>query len=99
MVNTITLARCTGASVDGDPTFGAQFSASARVEYATKFIPGSDGNQVQCEAVVASRTEIRTTDRIWLPGDNVSSNEEARRAITVKHATTPSGDGFFEAYL
>jgi len=95
MVDTITIAREAGVDASGDPSFGSAFTAKARVEAITKFIPGINDSRIQVDWMVATETEIRTTDRVWLPGDDLSS--AGRRPVTVKHARRPSGGGHYEA--
>ena len=89
LVDTITYARQSGSDANGDPAFGTAQTAAARVEYATKLVIGPTGNQIQCDAVVATEVELRTTDRVWLSTDDIAG--AARRPLLVKYATTPRG--------
>lgn len=99
MVDTITLADRSGVT-GGTPSYDAQYTAVARVEDSDKKIIGTDGNELQAEHVIATETAIKTTTRIWLPGDDTAKNEEARRAIKIKHAREADGSGgHYEVYL
>jgi len=97
---TVTFSPPASVSAAGDPTFGAQTTARARVEYGTKFIYGRDNTELQCEAVIASDVEIPMGSRIWLPGTNPSDNNAAKRPLTVKRASSPGGTlTVYETYL
>jgi len=99
MTDTITLADRTGAT-GGTPSFGAQYAAAARVEASDKKILGTDGNELQAEHAIVTETEIKTTTRIWLPGDDTADNTAARRALRIKHAREADGSGgHYEAWL
>lgn len=99
MVDTITLADQSGVT-GGNPSFGAQYTALARVESSDKKIVGADGNELQAEHVVATETEIKTTTRIWLPGDDTADATEGRRALRIKRAREDDGSGgHYEVYL
>lgn len=94
MVDTITIARETGVDVNGDPSFSAPFTAKARVEAVTNFTAGINDDRIQIDWAVATETEIRTTDRVWLPDDDLSS--AGRRPSSVRHARRPGGGGHYE---
>jgi len=99
-VDTVTVARKTGKSSYGDPTFGAQFTIKARVENYTQLVVDPDGNEQRANHRIATQNQIYDTDRIWLPGDNTSSSDAARRAIKVAKATTKSGSALlYEVWL
>ena len=99
MPDTITLADRTGVT-GGTPSYGSQYTAPARVEASDKKIIGTDGNELQAEHAIATETEIKTTQRIWLPGDDTTDNTEARRALKVKNAREADGSGgHWEAWL
>ncbi len=95
MVDTITIARETAVDVKGDPSFGVAFTAKARVEHKTKFVAGQNGNTIQIDHMIATLTEIKTTDRVWLPDDDLST--QGRRPAFVNYARRPNGDGHYEA--
>lgn len=85
--DTVTIARSSGVSGAGDPTFAAQVTCSARVEHGTKLITDASGNKVEAEHWYVSTTEVGQDDRVWLPGDSTGDNNAARRPIMVKKAT------------
>jgi hypothetical protein len=100
MVDTITLQDETGRNSAGDPTFGAQYTALARVESASKLITDVDGNEVMSDHAIATETAITNSTRIWLPGSDTAKIEEAKRPITVKRAREMDGsEGHYEVFL
>lgn len=84
---TITVADESSKSAYGDPTFGAQYTMLARVEFGSKKIRNAMGNTVESEAVVVTDTVIPRTSRVWLPGDNTGG--DGRKVITQRHAAPP----------
>lgn len=65
---TVTIAARTGFS-EGRPAFGTPASASARVEFRRRMMPGKDGQQVTSTARIylSPTTEIAVTSQITLP--------------------------------
>lgn len=99
MVDTITLADRTGIT-GGNPLYGPQYTARARLESSTKKIIGSDGNELQAEHVFATRTAVKTTTAVWLPDDDPADDTQMRRALHVKRAREPDGSGgHYEVFL
>ncbi len=100
LTDTVTIALQTGITTSGDPTYGAKTTIKARVEYGTKLVYGADGSAKECEASLATMTELPMQTRIWLPGDNTGDNNAAKRPILTKRASTPSGSlVVYETYL
>lgn len=99
-VDTVTIARSTGVGSAGDPSFAAQTTIKARVEYGGTIVASQSGEEIRSDVSIASHEEIKNTDRIWLPGANTADTGESRRPIQVKRAKLP-GDALelFEAYL
>lgn len=100
LTDTVTIAAETGRSSYGDPTFGSQTTIAARVEAVDKLVIGPDGNELRAQHAVASEDEIKTTDRMWLPGDDTADTTAARRALVVRYSRFPGETaGLYEAYL
>jgi len=99
MRDTVTIASEAGYA-DGKPSFGSQTTIKARVEHQTKFVRGPGGQEVQSDHQFATESTVKTTDRVWLPGDTTSDNTAARRPIIVKQSTTLDGGyTYTEVYL
>jgi hypothetical protein len=96
---TVVYAPPTGISVAGDPTFGAQVSIKARVEFGTKLVYGGDGTELQSEAQFSSEVEVPMGSRVWLPGDDTDDVTAARRIIAKKKCATFGGYSYAETYL
>lgn len=100
LTDTVTVATQSGVDSHGDPTFNAQTTMKARVEFGTKLIYGANGTERQCEAVIATTAEIPMGSRIWLPGANPANMRESKRPIVIKKASTPGGGlTIYETYL
>jgi hypothetical protein len=99
LTDTITVAPRSGRSATGDRTFGAQATYSARVETTSRLVVGSDGNERQADHAIVTNQDIGRDSRVWLPGDNTANDDEGRRIITYKTASTPGGFTFWEWYL
>lgn len=99
LVDTVTIAQITGRSLSGDPTFGTQSTIPARVERLFSTVIDDEGNEVLSQHKVASESEIRLTDSVWLPGDDTTSNNDARRPIATTKASTPDGYTLFETFF
>lgn len=97
MIHTITLKSQAGKSSHGDPTYGGQTSISGRVEHKLQRIITPEGNAVNSEHMVISESEIKVTDRVWLPGDDTTDATEARRPIWVGKAETTDGYILYQA--
>ena len=89
MTDTVTLAASSGVSTSGDPTWSAQREIAARVVWGHDLVRQSDGTEIESSVKVATHDAVTMGDRIWLPGDDTSSTEEARKPISISHATLP----------
>ena len=100
LVQTITYATMTGRSVTGDPTYGDQAEAPARVELVSKLIRTPGGTEKQASHRIVTSTAIGLFDRIWVPGADTTSTNAAQRPITVNSASDLYGGGtLYEVYL
>lgn len=92
----VQVARQTGMSDYGDPTWGAPVEVAARIEPTTKIVmaPGG-GQQFQAEILVIVESGIQAEDRVWLPGQ-----AEPRTARSVFEVPGPFGGiDHLEVYL
>lgn len=100
LTDTVTIAHQTSVSESGDPVFGSQSTFLGRVEHVSKLVAGPDGTQMTADHVIATQAIVVQTDRLWLPGDDTSDNNAARRPITIRKATTFDGSTtLYEVYL
>lgn len=99
MTDTVTVAPRTGFGAGGstDSTYGAQTTVAARVEQKTQLVRTPEGNELQSNTVVASETEIASTSKLWLPGDDTGGQH--RRIVATSKASIPGGATLYEAYL
>lgn len=98
MTHTVTLAAASSVSNFSDVTYAAQTTIKARVEHRRTLAIDASGNRVSAEHTVISESEIKLSDRVWLPGDDTSEANEARRPISVGNADIPgSGYTLYEA--
>lgn len=100
LTDTISISSPSGIDNYGESTWGATTTAAARVENINEVIVGTDQNEYQATHVIATETAISYEDRIWLPTDNTSNADEARRPIKIVNAFFPGEtDGHYEVYL
>lgn len=65
---TVTAAPVTGRDVFGKPTFGAQTTEKARVEWVQKSIRDAKGTEHTSSAVVYVTAALGLDHAVWLPG-------------------------------
>ena len=100
LTDTITYQLETGLSGAGAVTWGSQATTPARVEWGTKTVVGLDGTRRESEAAVATDIEIPNGSRVWLPGADTSSVNEAKRPILTKKARVLGGSYIlYETYF
>jgi len=99
LVDTVTKASKTGRGNDGTPTYGAQSTIKARVEFVTKLLMDAYGNQTMASSRLVSEDQVLITDRVWLPGDDTTKVNESKQPIAVGKAATPDGYTLYEAWL
>jgi len=78
----------TTGSVDGFgvPTYAAARQLDARVEPVSKTFDGPNGTSVSTDTLVITETEIKLTDKVWLPpdGDVLLSIAAAKARVPAK---------------
>jgi len=89
--DTVTYATWSSVNNYGDPTWGSQSTAAARVEYTTTRIIDSSGEERDAQAKVYTETDISDKARIWLPGDNTNDANSGRLVMRRKESSTPNG--------
>lgn len=99
LTDTVTIASLTGRSDYGDPAYGALLAIKARVENETKMVIDQDGNERQANHKIVTESEVKISDRVWLPGDNIALVNDARRPVTTRDAATPGGYRLYETWL
>lgn len=100
LVDTITIAPFLDRDGDGDPSFGAQFTAPARVEFKQTRVVGPDGQEVVSDTRVATKQSIGTQDRVWLPGASTADTNAARLALASQNAKNHGQDlTLFEVFF
>lgn len=100
LTQSIVYVPVTGRTRTGDPTFGAQVTLNARIEFGTQLIRDDQGTEIDCEAVIITETQIPRDARVWLVGtDTVGDTEDARAVEAQKSAQTPGGYSLFETFL
>lgn len=104
--HTLTLARRTGTTAKGDPTFAAQTTFRARVERSSAFVINAKGEEVAAQHVVATSTVLGFEDLVWFPSilgepaDDTTSNSAARSPVSITGATNRRGTkGLWQVYF
>jgi hypothetical protein len=91
LTDTVTVAEPSGVSAYGDPTFGTKRTVKARVEGGPLLVKDGSGVEVQADYRIVTESEISVQSRVWLPGDDTTDNNAARRPVSVRSASTKSG--------
>lgn len=73
LTKTITIAAFTGRDANGDPTYAAQTTTSARVNKETQTIRTEDGLDVESSTVLYTPIALGKNDRVWLPGADTAN--------------------------
>lgn len=92
LTQTVTYATWSTVNNSGDPTFGSQSTAPARVEFKLVKIKNAQGVEVDAQAKVTTEVNIPRKARVWLPGDDTSKGNEARKIVGWTEKSTPGGD-------
>lgn len=80
LLSTCTKASQASTSADGDPeTYTARTTFAARVQRSK----ARGAETIEHDAVLYTSTLILPTDRVWLPGDDTSDVNAARRPVEV----------------
>ncbi len=80
----ITVARVEDTSDSGDPIWGAQIAAFARVEPKTKVVPTSNGIESSTYHVVLTDITVNIGDLIWFVNDDTTKPEAAHLVKAVQ---------------
>lgn len=89
---TITFALLSGRDAYGRPTMGTQQTARARVQPSRKLIRDQSGAEVVSSYVVYTAAELDLSHRVWFPGTDTSSFNQARRPVAVDSFVDGNGD-------
>lgn len=82
--HSITIARVEDTGESGDPIWGEQFNAFARVEPKTKVVPTSNGIESVTYHVVLTDVSVNTGDLIWFENDDNTKREAAHLVKAVQ---------------
>lgn len=83
LTETITVKRATSHTAYGDASFGAAFTAAARIERGSVNVPDAEGRRTSERTTLFTQTELRVQDLVWLPGTNTSDVNDARQVVSV----------------
>ena len=89
---TINVASASGKDAAGDLSFGAPATRSARVVNVRETVERRDGTMLETTIAIITETEIKLTDRIWLPGVNSADATLARRPQYIEKAVDEFGN-------
>ena len=89
LTQTVTWATWSAKNNSGDPTFGAQSTAAARVEFKTMKTRNAQGVEVDIQTKVTTEVDIPRKARVWLPDDNTAVANEARKIVKRTKMATP----------
>jgi len=100
MPDTVTYATWSTGNNSGDPSWGSQSTADARVEFGSFKTRNAQGVEVDAQARIFTETDIPRKARVWLPGDDTAKGNEARKVTRRVEASTPdAGLTLYELYL
>lgn len=95
----IQIKRATGVGLSGDLTRGAAVPIDARVEDYHRLYRNQDGSEVQTSHKIATMTEVKLDDHVWLPGEDPAT-DQPRMPMKVGHGTDLDGSiGHYEIFL
>ena len=87
----VTVKRQTGHDTNGDATFGAAFTVSARIERTSSEAPDLDGRRVNGGTTLYTSTELMLSDLVWLPESDTSNVDDAFRPARCDKAVALDG--------
>lgn len=88
---TISVAAKSSRDAYGDPSYDAASSVSAYVERRRQIVEMPTGEKVETTHWIVVESEIKTTDRIWLPGDSTSDPSLAHTPASVEAFVDDTG--------
>lgn len=89
LTETISVARQSGYTAAGDPTYSDVFSVPARVERGAQEEPDAEGRMLGNSTRIFTRAEMQAGDSVWLPEDDLS--RPGRRPIDVSKKVALDG--------
>lgn len=89
---TINRKALSSRDVNGAITYGAAAQLSARVTQDTRIVERPDGSTVETSHLIACKTQIAETDKVWLPGDSASNSELGRKPEQITQAVDEFGN-------
>ena len=90
-LQTITYAAVSARDTYGKPTLGSQTTARARVEPSSKFLVDEKGDEHVATHVVYTEAPLTMNHRVWLPGANTATNNDARKPIKIEQSVDGAG--------
>ncbi len=98
--DTITIQAITDRDANGDPSYGAQFTALARVEEKQTRVRNREGQEVMSDTAIATEQAIGAQDRVWIPGADTTKVNQARTPISFKSGFNKARDlKLFEVFF
>jgi predicted nucleic acid-binding Zn ribbon protein len=91
LTETITVKRPTGHTSAGDWTYGANFTAPARVQRDTQEVQDAEGRRVSNATILITTTELLVGDMVWLAEDSTADADACRRILNVKRRVALDG--------
>lgn len=92
LTQTIYVAHATAVDNYAKPTtFGTATAVKARVEPRVRESTGSDGELLVTEYDILTATEIKRSDRVWLPGVSSSDATKARAPAVISAGVDERG--------
>jgi hypothetical protein len=88
----ISVATISGADAAGDFTFNAAGSLPARVVNVEETHERADGTLLKTTIAIITESEIKMSDRVWLPGVNPATASLARIPRFVEKAVDEFGN-------
>lgn len=84
MNQTINVATKSGRDSSGDPSYGTAADVSAYVEKRRGIVELPTGEKVETSHWIVVESEIKLSDRVWLPGDSTSDPSLAYTPASVE---------------
>ncbi|NTX32819.1 hypothetical protein HUA78_00040 [Myxococcus sp. CA033] len=81
----------TGRDAHGKPMLGPVSSARARVQPSRRLIRDAGGNEHLASHVIYTDAALTLLHRLWLPGEDTSDFNRARRPVAVDELVDGAG--------
>ncbi len=82
--------RLDARAAGGDPTYGVVEKLNGYVEFGLKLEIDPNGNEKQSTHRIYTDVEIGLQDRVWVPGDDETDNQESRHPINTRTWVDPN---------